>query len=189
MSLATDFGKTLALTNASLDFDLALSLGSAIAFSFNGLGGMLQTGMPYTLINANNLSGFNASHLTTNFLGALRGRYAAPYSTNGSADLRVTFTMFLGGSGMLLGCRRSRRGSDAELSMKCKRHCPKRSLRSWRSGRAAGRRPERGGSLQEAGSKSEDLPSLAARIRWSEGEDRAAAQGTEKENGRLKSWS
>lgn len=123
----------LTLTDAHLDFDLAstaagvsdslttnaLSLGSTIAFSFHGLGGVLETDVPYTLINASSDSGFAAENISTTFLGALAGAYTAVYSMNGTSDLQVTFTAvpepgsalsLLGGLGMLAGWRRFRRG-------------------------------------------------------------------------------
>lgn len=133
LSLATTAGKTLTLSNVNFDFDLAgtaagtsdlvtadtLSLGSTVAFNFNGLsGGTLQTGAAYTLINANSITGFNANNITTNFLGALGGQYTATYSTNATNDLQVTFNavpepttwaMMVGGFGMLVGFQRSRR--------------------------------------------------------------------------------
>jgi len=105
-TLSTGTTGGLTLTNAHLDFDLAtlaagtndkiitgaLSLGSTIAFTFNGLGATLQTGTAYTLIDATSVSGFSAGNISTAFLGALDGNYTASYTVNGTTnDLEVTF--------------------------------------------------------------------------------------------------
>jgi fibronectin-binding autotransporter adhesin len=123
----------LTLTDAHLDFDLsstvgsgndsittgALTLGSAIAFTFNGLSGStLATGSAYTLIAGSSIvNPGNAAGIGTTFLGDLAGAYTAAYSVSG-ANLQVTFSvipepgtlvMLLGGLGMLVGFQRSRR--------------------------------------------------------------------------------
>jgi autotransporter-associated beta strand protein len=97
----------LTLTSANLDFDLAataagtsdklaLNTGAltfgTINFTFNGLGGTLETGTAYTLITTTgSATGFNANNISTTFSGALAGNYSAAYSLSGS-NLQVTFT-------------------------------------------------------------------------------------------------
>lgn len=123
----------LTLTNANLDFDLAstaaggsdlittsaLTLGSAINFTFNGLSGsVLETGSAYSLVIADSVANpWNIDGITTTFLGNLDGNYTAAYSIDG-ATLQVTFAavpepgtyaMLLGGLGALIGFQRSRR--------------------------------------------------------------------------------
>jgi autotransporter-associated beta strand protein len=97
----------LTLTSANLDFDLAstaagtsdllalntgaLSFGT-FGFSFNGLGGTLETGAAYTLITTSgSATGFDANNISTTFLGSLAGNYTANYSLSGS-NLQVSFT-------------------------------------------------------------------------------------------------
>lgn len=101
----------LTLTDANLDFDLAstatvgggvndlitttaLTLGSTIAFTFNGLNGSLATGTNYRLIDGTSIvNPANSSAITTTFLGSLAGNYTANYtSDSGNGDLLVSFT-------------------------------------------------------------------------------------------------
>ena len=128
LDLGTVGGMTL--TGANLDFDLASSAaignsdeiltGGALtlgtdAFTFNELGGSLQTGVPYTLISGftNTLSSASIAALSGT---EIQGGYTPTFSQVGNA-LDVTFatssvpeptgfTLLLGGSAVLLRRRR-----------------------------------------------------------------------------------
>ena len=132
---STGAGGGVNFVDAGFDFDLAttaagssdrLALGASavtygsIGFTFSGTA--LETGQAYTLISGTgSVSGFNASSISSTFVGALAGHYSASYGLGGvsGGDLQVTFTavpepssfaVLVGLAGLaMVGSRRRRR--------------------------------------------------------------------------------